>query len=231
MGLLTLRLTAVLPHHQTTADGIRLSCQPWQLPAPSSDERADRRHRRALEHLAGRRLASRLLHQAGATPAHLSPGPAGAPIWPAGWLGSISHSGGWVAAAVCRRGAGRIGLGLDIQTLISPAVCAEIAPVCFTAAERAGLAAQPLGATLLYAAKEALFKALPAPQQAQHHALTLALHRCDKRRRCLWLHDQVANRRCAVHWCWWPGPGHASGVLALAVLDRSPTGHHPPLCV
>jgi enterobactin synthetase component D len=82
------------------------------------------------------------------------------PAWPAGVVGSISHSGGYCAAVVARR-SGCSGLGFDAERWgrVTPALWRRIA----TAPEVAWL--RGLGgdadraATLLFSAKEAFYKA------------------------------------------------------------------------
>lgn len=84
------------------------------------------------------------------------------PVWPAGWLGSISHSGAWAVAAVASEARCQA-LGLDLQDLIAPQTVADVQPLVATERELARMAAQwdrPHALTLLFSAKEALYKAL-----------------------------------------------------------------------
>ena len=84
------------------------------------------------------------------------------PVWPAGWLGSISHSGAWAVAAVASKARCQA-LGLDLQDLIAPQTVADVQPLVATERELARMAAQwdrPHALTLLFSAKEALYKAL-----------------------------------------------------------------------
>jgi enterobactin synthetase component D len=88
----------------------------------------------------------------------------GEPQWPAGIAGSITHTGGFVAAAVaCRRDA--LELGLDAERFMPDTVAREVSEIVATAEERArverrsGLSFGEI-ITLIYSAKEALFKCL-----------------------------------------------------------------------
>ncbi|MFE9039361.1 4'-phosphopantetheinyl transferase [Streptomyces sp. NPDC007818] len=97
----------------------------------------------------------------GAAPAPLVPGPLGAPGWPAGVVGSMTHCAGYRAAAVARVSA-YASLGIDAEPLEPlPAVVAArvVGPV-----ERAWLREDfPPGGLpcdrLVFSAKEAAYKA------------------------------------------------------------------------
>jgi enterobactin synthetase component D len=88
-----------------------------------------------------------------------------APQWPDGVVGSITHGAG-IAAAVVAAGRTHRGLGLDIEALIAPGKHAGIASQVARAAELTHLArklpgtAQNVMTTLLFSAKESLFKGL-----------------------------------------------------------------------
>lgn len=87
-----------------------------------------------------------------------------APVWPEGWLGTLSHGGGWAAAVVARETAGWRGLGLDLEQRER---CEDkLWRLILRPEERAWVEAgtgedTPVArATLIFAAKEALFKAV-----------------------------------------------------------------------
>jgi enterobactin synthetase component D len=86
-----------------------------------------------------------------------------APIWPAGFLGAISHSGG-LAWSVAARAVDRRGLGVDVEGLVSPSAAEAVSKMVLVEGERQRLAAAGLddraGLTLAFAAKECLFKCL-----------------------------------------------------------------------
>lgn len=83
----------------------------------------------------------------------------GAPLWPPGVQGSISHSHGcagvWLAP-------GPATLGLDLEALADPRAQRAICHTVLTEADRAvlGAAPDPAAATAAFSAKEALYKAL-----------------------------------------------------------------------
>ena len=94
--------------------------------------------------------------------------PRGAPLWPAGTVGSISHCAGWTGAAVARsrgsrHGRGLRAIGLDAEP-ITP-LPAGVLDVVASQAERevvARLGGERPGIpwdTLLFSAKEATYKA------------------------------------------------------------------------
>jgi enterobactin synthetase component D len=142
--------------------------------------------KRRAEFVAGRRCAGQALAEAGGPLAdRLVRGNDRLPVWPCGWLGSISHSGAW-AVAVAGRSAQYLALGIDIQELISLEAKDGVEPLVATAGEMARVHAlvlcggghrradacwwdemrdetalpQRRALTLLFSAKEALYKAL-----------------------------------------------------------------------
>ncbi len=117
--------------------------------------------RRQAEHLASRIAAVAALRAAGAP---FSPPGIGAhrePRWPAGFTGSITHTGhrAW-AVAITTPG----GIGIDVENLMDAQTARELAPGIIDNEERALLARTPLpfasALTLAFSAKESLFKAL-----------------------------------------------------------------------
>jgi 4'-phosphopantetheinyl transferase EntD len=109
----------------------------------------------------GRVCAHQALAVLGRDTAVLKRSENGAPLWPNGTVGSITHTAGYAAALVA--GAGRIsGIGLDAERIggVSP----DIWPRLFGAAERDYLEGldkedRSLAATLFFCAKEACYKA------------------------------------------------------------------------
>ncbi|UNK28886.1 4'-phosphopantetheinyl transferase superfamily protein [Serratia plymuthica] len=117
--------------------------------------------KRRADYLSGRYAARQLLMNAGCRDA-VAVGPDRAPVWPAGWCGSISHTGKW-AIAVLSPQHYRVNPGVDIERL-QPEVMREIATTFTTPDERALLAKSPLpyetALLITFSAKESLFKAL-----------------------------------------------------------------------
>nr|WP_159464293.1 enterobactin synthase subunit EntD [Scandinavium goeteborgense] len=114
--------------------------------------------KRKAEHLAGRLAAFYALQQHGIR-AIPDIGEHRQPLWPNGWYGSISHSGTTALAVVSREP-----VGVDLETVLSADVCAEIAESIVTIDEQAVLHASglpfPLALTLAFSAKESVFKTL-----------------------------------------------------------------------
>jgi 4'-phosphopantetheinyl transferase EntD len=85
----------------------------------------------------------------------------GAPILPAGWVGSISHKAGHAAGLVAPDTGARV--GVDLELAAPPRV--DIGPRVLTAAEHGRIARLPPDAygravTLRFAIKEAIYKAV-----------------------------------------------------------------------
>lgn len=83
----------------------------------------------------------------------------GAPLWPPGIVGSITHTQGYAAALVGETG-DFAGIGIDAERI--GGVTRELWPRIFTSSEQDRLRSQPeplLAATLLFSAKEASYKA------------------------------------------------------------------------
>lgn len=114
--------------------------------------------KRRSEFLAGRACAGMALRQAGLTETVLRQGRA--PVWPAGVAGSITHSRDRAIAAVSTRYSA---LGLDCEALVAPDRALQLAAAIFSETEaRLRPEALPFAGffTLVFSAKEALYKAL-----------------------------------------------------------------------
>lgn len=133
-----------------------------QMPLPERLQRAVLLRR--LDFLAGRWCARESLRLAGFDEALPLPlGNHGSPVWPSGWIGSISHDDGWAIAAAAPLD--RVhALGLDIETKLLPDVADTIHPQIAHHHELALLDERCIdrvtGLTVLFSAKESLFKAL-----------------------------------------------------------------------
>jgi len=131
---------------------------------PESIERAVAK--RQAEFLAGRYAAALALQHLGPVRNHdvqVGIGAQRNPLWPSGVVGSISHVGSVAVCAVSRR-TDKHYLGIDIEVLMSSKVCREVATIVANRRERELLSAQGLSdrvaLTLIFSAKESLFKAL-----------------------------------------------------------------------
>ncbi|MBQ0758913.1 MAG: 4'-phosphopantetheinyl transferase EntD [Zhongshania sp.] len=122
---------------------------------------------RKAEFLAGRVAAKYALTELGLMPDTIGIGKHRNPLWPHSVLGSISHHRGNVFCLMMRRpvtGVLNIALGIDVESMMSLDDAMRLgASVC--SADERRLAAQhfsdqTLSLTLIFSAKEALFKAL-----------------------------------------------------------------------
>jgi 4'-phosphopantetheinyl transferase EntD len=122
---------------------------------------------------AARRVARELLSEFGYVDAALPKSASGAPIWPAGVVGSLAHDATVAIAAVARRDA-IAALGIDIEPL--EPLPFEI-DVVATARERRSLPGEPYAGRLLFAAKEAVYKAVHPldGQRLEHHDVEVDL--------------------------------------------------------
>ncbi|MBT9548239.1 MAG: 4'-phosphopantetheinyl transferase superfamily protein [Candidatus Sericytochromatia bacterium] len=114
-------------------------------------------------YLTGRYCAREALKQAGWTPQpEITTGPVGEPIWPPGWVGSITHSQTHVSVAIAAATAYR-GLGLDNETPMSEKTLQAVKDKISTPSERQKQPqnmSEQVYYTLLFSAKESLYKAL-----------------------------------------------------------------------
>jgi 4'-phosphopantetheinyl transferase EntD len=117
--------------------------------------------KRKAEYLAGRYCAHYLLRQSGCHEAVLTAADR-APVWPAGWRGSLSHSGDIAIAVVTAQPDG-LYPGIDIEHR-QPGIMQESADMFVAQAEQALLARCGLdkewALLAAFSAKESLFKAL-----------------------------------------------------------------------
>jgi len=107
----------------------------------------------------GRACARAVLADLGHGDAMIAKGEGGAPLWPPGLAGSITHTAGYAAALVGEQ-SNFAGLGIDAEQV--GGVTPDLWPRLFTIAEQDSLRAGPdplLAATLLFSAKEASYKA------------------------------------------------------------------------
>jgi 4'-phosphopantetheinyl transferase EntD len=118
---------------------------------------------RPAEFAEGRSLAAQCLGALGRSDADVGRGRERQPLWPAGVTGSIAHSDTTVAAVVALAPPDSVlSVGIDVETV--GGVTPDMHGVLFTAAEMIALdaldeQARVERATLLFSAKEALYKA------------------------------------------------------------------------
>jgi 4'-phosphopantetheinyl transferase EntD len=117
--------------------------------------------KRRREFSAGRHCARQALSGLGHAPTALPVGPGRAPVWPAGFIGSISHTDELAIAVVARQAEIR-SLGIDLEsadplgTDLLELVCRDEELAALTAI---GLEVQH-GAKLIFSAKESIYKCL-----------------------------------------------------------------------
>lgn len=115
--------------------------------------------KRQAEFLAGRAMAKQALQSLNQPSKDIPIGPTRAPIWPEGIAGSISHARGHCAAIVTTLP--NTDLGVDIEGIATGTALKAIRKKALTCLENTLSADQPDSlATLIFSAKETLFKAL-----------------------------------------------------------------------
>lgn len=118
-------------------------------------------HSRKQEYIAGRFCAVRAANHIGIIISSLPSADTREPVWPEGVVGSISHSK-QLAISCVALSKEISSIGIDAEELIKLSLCSEIAPVVASQEELAYLKnfdAQK-GLTILFSAKESLYKAL-----------------------------------------------------------------------
>ncbi len=105
---------------------------------------------------AGRRVAHELLRRLGCADPAVPRGQLGNPIWPAGIVGSIAHDDELAVAAVARSDAMR-SVGVDIEPALP--LPRELEAIVATPRDRQGDLDATIGSRVLFAAKEAVYKA------------------------------------------------------------------------
>ncbi len=122
-------------------------------------------NKRKAEHLAGRIAANQALKFHGIKDYIPGIGLHREPCWPPGFTGSITHSGNVaLATVVTDNPLQRTGIGIDYADIIAPHVAEEIYGGIIDCAEKELISASPFSfnyaLTLVFSAKESLFKAL-----------------------------------------------------------------------
>jgi 4'-phosphopantetheinyl transferase EntD len=114
--------------------------------------------KRRAEFATVRHCARLALAELGVPAAPILPGVRGAPVWPDGIVGSMTHCAGYRAAAVART-AEVAGIGIDAE--VDGPLPEGVLDLVSSEAERSHLAALPSGVhwdRLLFSAKEAVYK-------------------------------------------------------------------------
>ncbi|MDC8758061.1 4'-phosphopantetheinyl transferase family protein [Janthinobacterium fluminis] len=162
-----------------------------QPDAPAPPALAGAVLKRQVEFAAGRWCAARALRRSGYRgPPAIGVGAQRAPCWPAGYLGSISHSKGW-AVAITAASDTLSGVGIDLEHCMDDRTARSVGAHIGNAAEMAVGAAAGLAfetwTTLLFSAKESLFKALYPSVGRYFHFPDAAAESLDREGRVLHL--------------------------------------------
>jgi enterobactin synthetase component D / holo-[acyl-carrier protein] synthase len=111
----------------------------------------------------GRACAAELLADLGSCETSVPMAADRSPVWPQGYVGSITHTDDLVGVAVARRKDFR-SIGIDAEAIIQPETRVEIDDLCMSETERAlrdslGISHQTFS-SLCFSAKESFFKCL-----------------------------------------------------------------------
>lgn len=137
----------------------------FDVTLPAAMDRAVQKRKAGF--IAGRYCAQQALAELGG-PLHagsgIGIGPNREPLWPAGFVGSITHTHGYAAAVVAPRSS-ILAVGVDSETWIEPASAAEVSGQILTSREEHAAQTHCLESdlqylTLVFSAKESLFKCL-----------------------------------------------------------------------
>lgn len=132
-----------------------------EAPTPISSAREHRMIARQVEYYLGRLCAGRALMALGSSQLFVQRDKGGAPKWPEGFVGSITHCDRFVAAAAARR-QDFSAIGIDVEALLTVDSKEAVESTCLNSRELALKQACALSEfeflTLAFSAKEALFK-------------------------------------------------------------------------
>jgi 4'-phosphopantetheinyl transferase EntD len=125
---------------------------------------------------AARIVARELLAKVGLPQCPLPKGGGGAPVWPPGIVGSMSHDSRVAVAAIAPR-SDFSALGIDIEP--AETLPPELLDFVTTPRERSRIDEDPCGGRLLFAAKEAVYKAVYPLDHIflDHHDVEVSLSR------------------------------------------------------
>ncbi len=161
---------------------------------------------------AARRVARELMNSVGFANLPILRSTFGAPIWPAGVVGSMAHDDRIAVAAVgLRRDLDAVGIDIEPVMPLPPDMFELIA----TPQERRAIAGNPLGTKLLFVIKEAVYK---AAYPLDHKFLDFHDIDIDLAGR---LATTRAGRMLALHWC------VSSRVVVVATVHKASMDHLP----
>jgi 4'-phosphopantetheinyl transferase EntD len=147
-----LGIPGVMIGHRAISPGDEDALMPEEAAAFASSVIKVRRASGAAR-IAARALLAPLGHAGWVLPKTAS----GAPLWPAGVVGSLAHDADYAVAAVARtRDVTALGIDIEPAELLPP----DVLELVVTPQERARLSDDPYGGRLLFLAKEAVYKAV-----------------------------------------------------------------------
>jgi 4'-phosphopantetheinyl transferase EntD len=163
-----LSLPGIMTGYRTISAGDELALMREEAPPFASSVVAVRRASGAA-----RIVARRLLAQVGHPGCALPKSSSGAPIWPDGIVGSLAHDSRRAVAAIAQRREFSA-LGIDVEP--AEALPSEFLDLVVTPQERAELGKDPYNGRLLFAAKEAVYKAVYPLDQTflDHHDVQIS---------------------------------------------------------
>lgn len=137
--------------------GVACECTARSVTELNSHSKFDKRR---CEFAQGRACVHALLEQMGETQ-KVGVAEDRSPIWPAGFVGSLSHSDAWIWGCVARE-SDLVSIGIDTELIASSAVRNDVQDTIATAAEwhlveQFGLSPEQ-NFTLVFSAKEAFYK-------------------------------------------------------------------------
>jgi 4'-phosphopantetheinyl transferase EntD len=164
-----LAVPGVMIGHRLIAPGDEHALMPEEAPAFAASVVKVQRASGAAR-IVARELLARLGHADCAVPKASS----GAPVWPAGVVGSLAHDSRLALAAVATaRDVAALGIDVEPAELLPP----ELLDMVTTPQERRSIADDPYRGRLLFVAKEAVYKAVYPLDQTflDHHDVEVSL--------------------------------------------------------
>lgn len=155
-------LERILPQGIESAEVFGTECDDVELFPAEAILVAEVTEKRRREFTGARACARLALARAGLVPAPILPGPSGAPRWPAGIVGSMTHCQGYRGAAVARADRfAAIGIDAEPHDILPAGVLAKVArePEQTALAGLRGRAPEFCWDRILFSAKESVFKA------------------------------------------------------------------------
>jgi 4'-phosphopantetheinyl transferase EntD len=168
-AIAALALPGIMIGHRLISPGDEDALMADEAPAFAASVLKVRRASGAAR-IVARQLLARLGHPQCAVPRASS----GAPIWPAGVIGSLAHDSRVAIAAVAlRRDVAALGIDVEPAEMLP----SELLDVVATPQERRKIADDPCRGRLLFAAKEAVYKAVYPLDQTflDHHDVQISL--------------------------------------------------------